>query len=145
MISKKCKKLSYFLHLFLYIYVYIYIYIFIYIHIYVYTYIYISIYIYIYIWYIYIYIYIICCHFLKVENSVPNGKKYQIEKLENALSPQSRKKWSNFLYLSTYLSSFPQSRKHSIIAIYFHEERKKVFFLVSLYQFLFIFTKWIIF
>ena len=91
------------------------------------------------------YTYIICYHFLKVENSVPNGKKYQIEKLENALSPQSRKKWSNFLYFSTYLSSFPQSRKHSIIAIYFHEERKKVFFLVSLYQFLFIFTKWIIF
>ena len=41
------------------------------------------------------------------------------------LSPQSGKNWSNFLHFSTYLTSFPQSGKHFIVAIYFHEVQKK--------------------
>ena len=37
---------------------------------------------------------------------------------------QSGKKWSNFLFFSTYLNSFPPSRKYFIIAICFHEVQK---------------------
>ena len=44
-----------------------------------------------------------------------NGKNWKIR-----LSPQSGKNWSNFLYFSTYLTSFPQSEKHFIVAIFFH-------------------------
>ena len=55
------------------------------------------------------------------------------------LSQQSEKIWSNFLYFSTYLTLFPQSGKHFIVAIYFHEMQKKFsnflyfFILISFY------------
>ena len=57
---------------------------------------------------------------------LPNGKKYQIEKLKNMFISTKWKKWSNFLYFSTNWTSFPQSGKHFIIAIYFHEMQKKL-------------------
>ena len=55
------------------------------------------------------------------------------------------KKWSNFLYFSTYLTLFSQSEKHFAVPIYFHETQKKFLFFISWYMFLFIFTKWITF
>ena len=56
-----------------------------------------------------------------------NGKKYQIEKLETTrLSLKSGKMGNDFLYFSTYLTSFPQSGKHFIVAVYFHEMQKKL-------------------
>ena len=52
-------------------------------------------------------------------------KKILIQKLENTFISTKWKKWRNFLYFSTYFStyfsSFPQSGKHFIVAIYFHE------------------------
>ena len=49
---------------------------------------------------------------------LPNGKNYQIEKLENRFIFTKRKKWRNFLYFSTYLTSFPRSGKNFTFAIY---------------------------
>ena len=63
---------------------------------------------------------------LKWFSILPNGKKYQIEKLKNMFISTKWKKWSNFLYFSTNWTSFPQSGKHFIIAIYFHEMQKKL-------------------
>ena len=57
---------------------------------------------------------------------LPNGKKYQIEKLENTFISTKWKKWSNFLCFSTYLTLFPQSGKHFIVAVYFHKIQKKL-------------------
>ena len=56
---------------------------------------------------------------------LPNGKKYQIEKLENTFIFTKCIKWSNFPYSPTYLTSFPESGKNFIFAIYFHEVQKK--------------------
>ena len=50
------------------------------------------------------------------------------------------KKWSNFLYFSTYLTLFPQSRKHFIVAIYFHEMQKVMRFSLFLYTYFFSFS-----
>ena len=47
-----------------------------------------------------------------------------MEKLNNEFISAKWKKWSNFLCFSTYLNSFPPSRKYFIIAIYFHEVQK---------------------
>ena len=63
---------------------------------------------------------------LKWFSILPNGKKYQIEKLKNMFISTKWKKWSNFLYFSTNWTSFTQSGKHFIIAIYFHKMQKKL-------------------
>ena len=56
---------------------------------------------------------------------LPNGKNIKKRNWKIRLSPQSEKIWSNFLYFSTYLTLFPQSGKHFIVAIYFYEMQKK--------------------
>ena len=58
--------------------------------------------------------------------STSKWKKYQIENLENAFIRQSGKKWRNFLYFSTYLTSFPQSGRHFTVAIHFQEEQNRL-------------------
>ena len=58
--------------------------------------------------------------------STSKWKKYQIENLENAFIQQSGKKWRNFLYFSTYLTSFPQSGRHFTVAIHFQEEQNRL-------------------
>ena len=64
---------------------------------------------------------------LKWFTALPHlNKKYQIEKLENTFISTKWKIWSNFLYFSMYLVLFPQSGKHFIVAIYFHEMQKKL-------------------
>ena len=71
--------------------------------IYIYKHIYTYIYIYIHT-YIHIYTYIHICIYIFTK----------------------RNKWNNFLYFSMYLTSFPQSGKDFIVAIYFLEMQKRV-------------------
>ena len=102
----------------------------------------------------------------KIRMNVNDLEYFQIEKKKIKqrnwkvrLSPQTGKKCSNFLYLSTYLTLFPQSGKHFNVAIYFHKIAKKfrnfLYFFIGISfrfhdvdyisQMRFISTKWKIF
>ena len=59
---------------------------------------------------------------LKWFTVLPNWKRISNRETEK----KKGKKWGNFLYFSTYLTLFPQSRKHFIVAIYFHEVQKRL-------------------
>ena len=62
---------------------------------------------------------------LKSFTVLPNRKKISNRETGKYIYLQSGKNWSNFLHFSTYSTSFPQSGKHFIVAIYFHEVQKK--------------------
>ena len=83
-----------------------------------------------------------CFYFQEVENisqfyftstkwkDLDNLRYFQNEKISNKKTGKyvslHKKKWSNFLYFTTYLNSFPQSGKHFIVAIYFYKMHKKL-------------------
>ena len=121
-----------------------------YICVYIYIYIYIYTYIYIYIQcflirrsekteliFLYLYIFVSISRNWKIFRQFilfpQNGKKklndlryLQIQKNIKQKNWKIRlfsqcEKWSNFLYFSTYLTSFPRSGKNFIFAIYFHK------------------------